>query len=180
MALLLSATGAVVAQDQHVTGVAGEPSDLPPYAAIEGKLMFLGGVIGSVESNPDPPKELWMNWRARGRLVTNDPRLNADGVLNQNYVGFEPGASGGSVRTGIGQFTNEGGSWNFESIAFNLPGVDYAAGGHYAWAMTGQSGYEGLSAVLFVLPTDVHEWEVRGVIAPAPLPLPPASVEAAE
>ena len=44
--------------------------------------------------------------------------------------------------------------------------------------MTGEGSYEGLSAVLFVLPTGgFHGWEVRGVIAPAPLPELPTSVE---
>ena len=93
-------------------------------------------------------------------------------------MGFEPGFGGGSVRTGIGRFANDGGSWAVESIAFNQPGISITDGSHLAWAMTGEGGYEGLSAVLFVLPVGYHNWEVRGVIAPAPLPELPTSVEA--
>jgi hypothetical protein len=73
---------------------------------------------------------------------------------------------------------NDGGSWLVESLAFNQPGDSIVDGAYYALAMTGQGGYEGLSAVLFILPAGSLEWEVRGVIAPAPLPEPPTSVEA--
>jgi hypothetical protein len=180
LALLLAINLNTLAQDQEPSEPPGEVEALPPYAAIEGKLVFLGGPgIGAVISNPDPPKEVWQDWRATGRLVTNDPRLNAEGILNQNYMGFEPGFAGGSVRTGIGRFANDGGSWAVESLGFNQPGVSIVSGTHLALALTGEGGYKGLSAVVFILPAGgEHDWEVRGVIAPAPLPEPPTSVEA--
>jgi len=182
LTLVLSVASTTVAQDLEASEPPGEPQDLPPYAAIEGKLVFLGVPgIGAVTTNPDPPKELWRDWRAAGRLETNDPRLDVEGILNQNYMGFEPGYSGGSVRTGIGRFANDRGSWAVESLGFNQPGISITNGTHLALAMTGEGGYEGLSAVLFILPAGgVHDWEVRGVIAPAPLPEPPTSVEAHE
>lgn len=177
-ALLLSIAGTTFAQDQEPSQLPEEVQDLPPYAAIEGRLVWLGGLGYTEVRNPEPPRQLWLDWRNRGRLETNDPRLDVEGVLNQNYMGFEPGYSGGSVRTGIGRFANDEGSWSYESIGFNQPGVSIARGGHYALAMTGEGGYEGLSAVLFILPVGSHAWDVHGVIAPAPLPELPTSVEA--
>ena len=175
LALLVSVASTTVAQDPEPSQPPGEPQGLPPYAAIEGKV-FPGAGLGYTQvMNPAPPKQLWFDWRNRGRLETNDPRLDVEGVLNQNYMGFEVGYDGGSVRTGIGRFANDGGSWLIESLGFNQPGVSIVEGGHYAWAMTGEGGYEGLSAVLFILPVGPQVWEVRGVIAPAPLPDPPTS-----
>lgn len=70
------------------------------------------------------------------------------------------------------------GSCAYESVGFNQPGVSITDGTHLAWVLTGKGGYEGLSAVLFILPTGrLHDWDVRGVIAPAPMPEPPTSVE---
>jgi len=179
LALLGGLGGVVVAQSEDAESEAAvDPASLPPYAAIEGKMIFGGGLGHTEVLNPDPPKQLWLDWRNSGRLVTNDPRLDVEGVLNQNYMGFEPGFAGGSVRTGIGRFANDGGSWAVESLGFNEPGASIVSGTHLAWAMTGEGGYEGLSAVLFILPTGAHDWEVRGVIAPAPLPELPTSVKA--
>ena len=53
--------------------------------------------------DPGPPGQCWID-RQRGRLETNDPRLDVEGVLNQYYIGFELGFDGGSVWTGIGRF----------------------------------------------------------------------------
>lgn len=178
LALLLTIASTTVAQVPEASQPPAELQELPPYAAIEGQ-MFIGAALGYTEvRNPEPPRQLWLDWRNRGRLETNDPRLDVEGVLNQHYMGFEPGFGGGSVRTGIGRFSNDGGSWAVESIGFNQPGVSITDGSHLAWAMTGEGGYEGLSAVLFILPVGYHGWEVRGVIAPAPLPALPTSVEA--
>ena len=140
-------------------------------------MFHLGGLGYTEVKNPEPPMQLWLDWRNRARLVTNDPRLDTEGILNQNYMGFEPGYSGGSVRTGIGQMANDGGSWLVEALGFNQPGDSIVDGTYYALAMTGQGGYEGLSAVLFTQPAGSGAWDVRGVIAPAPLPEPPTSVE---
>jgi hypothetical protein len=175
LAALLSVASTTVAQDQDPSERPGEPQDLPPYAAIEGELIHGGGLGYTQVINAEPPRELWLDWRNRARLETSDPRLDVEGVLNQNYMGFEPGFSGGSVRTGIGRLANDGGSWAVESIGFNQPGASIVDGAYYALTMTGEGGYEGLSAVLFVLPAGPLAWEVRGVIAPAPLPEPPTS-----
>ena len=66
-------------------------------------------------------------------------------------MGFEPGFGGGSVRTGIGQLANDGGSGPSSRSPSTSRG-QYTDGSRLAWAMTGEGGYEGLSAVLFVLP----------------------------
>ena len=66
--------------------------------------------------------------------------------------------------------TNDGGSWVSEFRGFT-PGGDR---NHYLLLLSGEGGYEGLSAMLLMLPVGASgEWEVEGVIAPDPLPEPP-------
>lgn len=50
-------------------------------------------------------------------------------------------------------------------------------GNHYVTYLTGEGAYEGLSAMLLMIP-GTTVWNVDGVIAPGPLPEPPASVDA--
>ena len=142
-------------------GSAGRPSPpadsgeiLPPYAAITGNFVP-GGQVGSFDTikNPEPPKELWRSWAWSGRIVTNDPRLTCDAVINQNADHLEPGWSGGAVRTGINRCENEGGYWAGESVGFTKPGVSITNGNHDAQVLTGHDGYEGLSAVLIWIPS---------------------------
>lgn len=179
LVLLVSMAQATTAQDAEQRPPAGSDKALLPYAGISGHFLP-DGQVGSFDiiSNPEPPKELWRGWAWSGRIVTNDPRLTCDAVINQNADHFEPGWSGGAVRTGISRCENEGGHWTVESVGFTKPDVSITVGNYYAQVWTGHGGYEGLSAVLIWMPSGYHAWDIEGVIAPGPLPEPPTSVEA--
>ena len=131
LTLLVSMALATAAQDADPSPRAGGDEALPPYAGITGNFVPYGQV-GSFDAiqNPEPPKELWRNWAWSGRIVTNDPRLTCDAVINQNADHFEPGWEGGAVRTGIAHCENESGYWTVESVGFHQ-----ARREHHRWQL---------------------------------------------
>ncbi len=97
-------------------------------------------------------------------METDDPRLS--GTYETNQTSQQYGTTGG-VRTGIGRLANEGGSW-----ASEFRGLSALGGVTFVHFLTGEGGYEGVSAMLLTLPAE-SGWEVTGFVAPDPLPAPP-------
>lgn len=154
--------------------------DLPPYAAITGKLSpGFSTNAADVEVDPATGWAIGTDWAWQMRFETNDPRLDGTFLNNHNYYQFEglDGASG-SLRSGIGRLSNEGGSWSVEFQGFSKPGESSYSANHYVSYLTGEGGYEGLTAMLFMVP-DGSYWQLDGVIAPGPFPEPPASLDPA-
>ena len=98
-------------------------------------------------------------------LETDDPRLSGEFETNQNVYEYENGVA---TRTGVGRLINDGGSWDVVFRGYSPASND----NHYAMSFTGEDGYEGLSARLWVHPGG-PAFEVDGVIAPDLWPEPP-------
>ena len=98
-------------------------------------------------------------------LETDDLRLSGQFETNSNYDVYNSGAT---ASTFIGRLTNDGGSWAIVGQGLNLGrGLN-----HYVQYLTGEDGYEGLSAMLLQRP-EPGGWEVEGVIVPGAWPEPP-------
>jgi hypothetical protein len=155
--------------------------DLPPYAAITGK-MWPGSQIQVPTADADfaGPGTLWHDWAWETRMEVNDPRLNGRVLTNQDFLLFEDDAASytgfaGSLRSTVGRLENEGGSWTLRGHGFSKPGLSSYSSNHYVMYFTGEDGYEGLTAMLLMVPAGNY-WQLDGVIAPGPLPEPPASL----
>jgi hypothetical protein len=155
--------------------------DLPPYAAITGKMY---AVADTHPPSKDPdfagPGALWRDWAWELRMEANDPRLDGVFLTNQNYMVFEDEADryaslAGSLRSTIGTLENEGGSWTQHGYGFSEPGTSGYSQNNYVLLFTGEDGYEGLTAMLFMVPAGSY-WQLDGVIAPGPFPEPPESL----
>ena len=88
--------------------------------------------------------------------------------------------TGGAVESGIGLISNDDGSWAYELRGFAKPGDSSWRESHFALYLTGEGGYEGLSGMLWLDPVPGSHWELEGVIAPGPMPEPPAALVPAE
>jgi len=155
--------------------------DLPPYAAITGQ-MWPGSQIQVPTADADfaGPGTLWHDWAWELRMEVNDPRLNGRVLTNQDFLLFEDDAASstgfaGSLRSTIGRLENEGGSWTLRGHGFSKPGSSSYSSNHYVIYFTGEDGYDGLTAMLLMVPAGSY-WQLDGVIAPGPLPEPPASL----
>ncbi len=154
--------------------------DLPPYAAITGK-MYAGSATHSPTRDADAPspQTLWHDWAWTLTIDVDDPRLNGTYLTNQDYLIFDgDNPFSGSLRSAIGTVANEGGSWTSEAHGFSKPGESNFSRNHYVIYFTGEGGYEGLSAMLLMVPAGSY-WQLDGVIAPGPMPELPTSVEPA-
>lgn len=155
--------------------------ELPPYASITGQLRpGIATHVLDIRTDPATGRETGTDWAWRMELETNDPRLNGEYLNNHNYFLFEgDDRNSGSLRSGIGRVTNGGGSWSVEFHGFSKPGTNAIQANHYVAYLTGEGGYEGLSAMLITTPSGDH-WAVDGVIAPGPLPEAPTAVDPSE
>lgn len=148
--------------------------DLPRYAAIEGKVYAHSETNRATEARQEGlPEVIGTDWGYRGLVETNDPRLNGFYDTNQNYHQFLAPPASGTVRSGIGRISNKGGSWAAELYGFSRPGESDHSANHYVSFLTGEGGYEGLSAMLWMDPEPGTHWRLEGVIAPGPMPEPP-------
>jgi hypothetical protein len=155
--------------------------DLPPYASITGQLRpGIATHVPDFGTDPATGRETGTDWAWRMELEANDPRLSGEYLSNHNYYLFEgDDRNSGSLRSGIGRVTNEGGSWSVEFHGFSKPGTNAIQANHYVTYLSGEGGYEGLSAILLMTPSGDH-WAVDGVIAPGPMPEAPTSVDPSE
>lgn len=155
--------------------------ELPPYAAISGKI-WPAVSTHSASKDPEhpPPQTLWHDWTWTLRNELSDPRLDGAYETNQDYLMFDgEDLLTGTLRSGIGRLTNEGGSWTSEFHGFSRPGTSNYSGNRYVNYFTGEGGYEGLTAMLVMIP-DGSYWAVDGVIGPGPMPEPPATLDLAD
>lgn len=158
--------------------------DLPPYAAVTGKMWPGANTYGPTKDPDHPgPGTLWRDWVWELRLEVDDPRLNGPFRTNQNYLLFEDDSrdaynSRGSLRTTIGTLENEGGSWTQAGYGFSKPGSSSYSANNYVLFFTGEGGYEGLTVMLFMVPAGSY-WQLDGVIAPGPFPEQPTSLDPA-
>lgn len=155
-------------------------ADLPPYAAVTGKVWPGSSTYGpDRDGDYDGPGALWRDWAWDLRIEANDPRLNGLFPTNQNYLLFDSSEEvvgfSGSLRTTIGTLENEGGSWTQTGYGFSKPGWSSYGSNNYVLFLTGEDGYEGLTAMLFMVPAGSY-WQLDGVIAPGPFPELPASL----
>ena len=160
---LLGAQGIVaVALDAELVS---EADALAP-AVVTGTIRVVGpNQSARTESASPPMVATTRNYGWTVELGTDDPRLSGEWEVNSNYDTYESGAT---ARTVIGRLTNEGGSWASVAHGFTPgTGVNY-----YANHLTGEDGYEGLSAMLLQRPAP-GGWEVQGVIIPGSWPEPP-------
>ena len=158
-------------------------AELPPYAAVTGKMWPAMSTYGPTrDEDAAGPGALWRDWAWDLRMEVNDPRLNGLFLTNQHYLLFDDseGASGfsGSLRTTIGSLENEGGSWTNLGYGFSKPGSSSYSSNNYVLFLTGEGGYEGLTAMLLMVPAGSY-WQLDGVIAPGPFPEPPATLDPA-
>ena len=114
--------------------------------------------------------ELWS-----GELRMDDPRLSVSGQVRLNEYSF----GNGGPKSWTGHFENEDGWWTAQARAYTALG---GGGWHHQILLTGQGGYEGLSAILSADQEAVSGFlDVRGAIFTGdmpPLPGPaPASLE---
>jgi hypothetical protein len=175
--LLLMPTASAAAQEAEATVT----DTLEPYAPIAGQAWVARQDSGpNIVTSPTPPEEIATDYAWTLTLRTDDPRLSGTWATSQNYNHFTSDDVGGMTRHGIGRLTNEGGAWASEFRGFTKPGERWETGNHYMVWLTGEGGYEGLSAMLLMLPTGSGAWNVDGVIAPGPLPEPPTSLPNAE
>ncbi len=151
--------------------------DLPPSVAVTGKMKALDDTRLATQDPDHPgPGTLWHDWAWDLSIEVDDPRLNGLYRTNQDYMLFEGTDDySGSLRTVVGTVENEGGSWTSVAHGFNKPRTSLYQSGHYVAYFSGEGGYEGLSAMLLVIPAGSY-WALDGVIGPGPLPEPPASV----
>ncbi len=154
--------------------------DLPPYAAINGKMLAGPNThLPDMEIDPTTGRGTGNDYAWTMSLETNDPRLDGPFLSNHDYLVFEgEDPFSGSLRNGIGTLSNEGGSWSVEFHGFSKPGQSNITSDYYVTYLTGEGGYEGLSAMLLSVPAGSY-WAVDGVIAPGPMPEPPTTVEPA-
>lgn len=157
--------------------------DLPPYAAVTGKMWPGSSTYGPVRDDDYAGSgALWRDWAWELRMEVDDPRLNGLFLTNQDYLLFDDSEEyanfGGSLRTTIGRLENEGGSWTEAGYGFSKPGWSSYSSNNYVLFFTGEDGYEGLTAMLFMVPAGSY-WQLDGVIAPGPFPEPPASLDPA-
>jgi len=101
-------------------------------------------------------------------IEMDDSRLSGRYETNQNVDQY---LSTVAIKSGVGTLTNEGGSWAVEFHGFTPP-----TGNEYIAYLTGEGGYEGLSAMLVSRPSAYGRWAMEGVIYPGVLPEPPAWV----
>ena len=151
--------------------------DLPPYAAITGTLSARSeDHRADIVTRATPPEVVGSDWAWTMSMETNDPRLTVTCQTNLDYEQFVSGSTGGALRSGIGWCWNDGGSWTQEVHGFAKPGESTMTGNHYVTYLSGEGAYEGLSAMLLMIP-GTSVWNVDGVIAPGPMPEPPSSVD---
>ena len=67
---------------------------------------------------------------------------------------------------------NDGGSWSAEFRGFT-PVPALFIGNYYVNFFSGEGGYEGLSAMLWMEPIEGYNWAATGVIVPGAWPEPP-------
>lgn len=135
----------------------------------EGKLIaheqYDQGVSATTEHGVLTTDELW-----RGEFQMDDPRLNVLGQTRLNEYAF--GTGGPKVWTGY--FENEEGSWVGSARAYSAE----TGGWHHQILLTGQDGYEGLTAILSAdQPSisgllDVYGAVFTGELPPLPGPAP--------
>ena len=153
----------------------------PPYAAITGK-MWHGTQTraADITTGSTPPQEVWTDYAWTLHLDTNDPRLSGPFETIQNlHQSMAGDRLSGSLRAGIGRLSHEDGSWTADFHGFSKPGHSSYNQNHYVAYFTGEGGYEGLSAMLLMVP-NAGNWVVDGVIIPGPMPEPPTSLEPPE
>jgi hypothetical protein len=102
-------------------------------------------------------------------LDVGDPRLTGELWATLNYDTFHD--SQGSVITGVAGLELEDGSWQG-----TVEGYGSLVGGnrvYFQFDLTGQGGYDGLSAVLFLMHNG-YQFEAEGMIFDGPPPPAPA------
>lgn len=151
----------VAAQDE---GSATEADVLAPAAVHGGATPVRANQTPTTTQHERPLTATTENYGWTVLVETNDPRLSGEFETNQNAHDY---VSGVTFRSGVGRLTNEAGSWAAEFHGFTPMG-----GNNYLIYFTGEGGYEGLYALLWMEPGGPY-WEVTGVIAPGPLPEPP-------
>ncbi len=177
LALLGGLGGVAIAQSED-----GSSDEVEPYAAVSG-LVGTSGKIGTEETEvgtalPEVHATGYDWWLS---VTTDDPRLTGRMLTTQNFdLIYEDDLSSGTLRSGRGRLSNDGGSWVAEFHGFTKPGTHVYTGNHYVTYLTGEGGYEGLSAMYFMLPSGQGAWTLDGVIFPGPLPEAPSELPAVE
>ena len=166
VALALSAwlTAPVTAEEAEGTATA----DPMAPATVTGTFVPVGSnQVSSSIPGEQPVQTVTENYGWTLRWETDDPRLSGDFETNQTSHSYSRFVA---LRNGIGRLTNEGGSWLVEFQGFTHGGHP---NNYYANYLVGEGEYEGLTAIVLALPAPTA-WELTGVIAPGPLPEPPA------
>jgi hypothetical protein len=170
------APAAVASESPSAEATAG------PATAVSGRI-YPGVVTRSadIETQPDVPQEIWSDYVWEFRAATTDPRLNGTFEFHQNIYEFlADDMFSGTVHSGTGRITNDGGSWVSEFQGFAQPGKNAYHNASFALSFTGEGGYEGLSAMLLMTPIPGSHWEVEGILFPGSFPEPPAAVDPPE
>jgi hypothetical protein len=151
---------------------------LEPAAAVTGRILPGTNTWPGARATQETLPELTVTdyaWTLT--VMTSDPRLNGTMKTNQTYHQVLDGnLDSGSLRSGIGHIANDDGSWAIEFTGFSKPGESSYTSPNFTLHLTGEDGYEGLSAMLFLVPVPGSHWDVDGVIIPGAMPEPPASV----
>lgn len=153
-----------------------------PATAVNGRILP-GSVTreADVVIQSDVPQEIWQDYVWKFRAATTDPRLNGTFEFHQNVYEFlADDMFSGTVHSGTGRITNDGGSWVSEFNGFAQPGKNAFHNATFALHFTGEGGYEGLSAMLLMTPVPGSHWNVEGILFPGSFPEPPAAVDLPE
>jgi hypothetical protein len=179
-AVALSASLAVGASAQSAEPdyEVADPGALPPFAGVSGEMEGTAIVrVGDASIRDTLPEMVVTDDIYAASFETDDPRLSGTAKVNMNYIQFTTSELDGIVRSGLVTLTNDGGSWAGELRGFAKPGGSWHDSTHYAFFLTGEGGYAGLSAMLNMTPSGWGVWDIEGVIAPGPLPELPTSVD---
>lgn len=156
-----------------VSFAVGAQSSAPPEPA--GAVVVTGEVVsqdfvtrGMSTVNADGVTQVrgWSNvavWEA------SDPRLSGDVAYARNYDEY-PGQGGLAAETGSYRVSNAGGSWTGVSSSIVGPRMPTSD----AFVLTGEDGYEGLSAFLTV-EYGSSAPSFLGAIVPGPMPERPTN-----
>lgn len=166
-ALALAGSLAYVAlPEQQAAVVPGAPVTASDFAGFTGTFRATGCTDGEISSH-DWGHTVEGDLCSRMTVDVSDERMNGAARAAHNAVRFKNGPKYG-VRTLDAEIVNDGGRWAGTGIAFHDPDDRIL---RYELLLTGEDGYEGLSAMLS-LTSDPYflAHEAEGVVFPGELP----------
>ena len=147
----------------------------PPAAETSAVSMDPGHFSGTVVAWQDGDSETEIladrtveRWRARWTSTMSDPRVSGQGEA-ADYLETIPVPGGGFIlaHTGLGQLTNDDGTWDIECQG--AASMDADDSRIFCW-QTGNGAYDGLTAFLILTGDGGGTWQAEGWVYPGQRP----------